>query len=293
MYAPVSETGNSPPNDVLDGFILANCPVGAAKKELNELSMLEGRQQHDFIVSFGAGKYNYAEQKESRSRWRWVKCIIPEWIPRLTCCLSGAVNADHMYERISDTVEASERETKLHRMQPCLTGKPSAQDDPTALKDHIRNTKRYMKDPRNKEKIDRTRLAMLAACFYVKLLSPPLFDPEIGQHKARLAILSRWPEDKRICSSLCENLKKASFQVGTMRYNYESPLYCEIQVPCQDERIEISFTLEGKTYHPVSGFPQSITELIYLQPPPNRKRRGSFLEGNGGKRRCGNEDPAL
>lgn len=82
----------------------------------------------------------------------------------------------------------------------------------------------------------------------------------IHTYCARLAILSRWPEDYEITKSLGETLANASFRVNSLMHNYKTPLYCMVYLRSLDVPLEISLTLDGKTSHPISGFPLSITQ---------------------------------
>jgi hypothetical protein len=256
--------------------------------EVNELSLL-GTRLLDFTASFGTGQFLSSDKKRSRN---WLEYIMPEWIRRLGCCLGRAVDADAMYEKFSNTLDRAERNGKHHRVEPCFTRSPIAPDDPTMLQDLETETNSYMRCPDAKKRTRILRLAMLASCFYGALLSPPTFDSSVGQYCARLAILSRWPEDYEITKSLGEKLANASFHVNSLIHNYKTPLYCMVYLSSLDVPLEISLTLDGKTSHPISGFPLSITQMIYLQRPPcsppttTRKRSGSFLTDGRTKRRC-------
>lgn len=293
------EPPGDPPGDVFDGLFAANCPAWVARREINEISML-GTRMLDFLASFGTGQFLSSDKPRSRN---WLKYIIPEWISRLGCCLGRAVDADSMYEKFSNTLDSVEKNGKHHRVEPCFTRSPIAPDDPTMFEALETETEAYMRGPDARKETRRLQLAMLASCFYGALLSPPTFDSSVGQYCAHLAILSRWPEDYQISKSLDEKLANASFVVDSLVYNYQIPLYCTIYLSSLDVPIEINLTLDGKTSHPISGFPLSITEVIYLQrppcspppstppatpPPATRKRSGSNLTIGRGKRRCRN-----
>lgn len=274
--------------DAFDGLFAANCPAWVAMMEVNELSML-GTRLLDFSVSFGTGRF--LESGKSRPR-NWLKHIIPKWIQRSGCCLGNAVDADSMYEKFSKTLDNAERNGKHHRVEPCFTRSPVAPDDPAMLQDLAAETESYMKRPSSKAKARRLQLAMLASCFYVALVKPPTFDSKLGQYCVRLAILSRWPEDDAISNSLGEKLGDASFRVNSLPHNYQNPLHCTVYLSSLDVPIEISLTLDEKSSHPVSGFPLSVTQLVYLQRHPTtaRKRTGSCLTDGSTKRRRIHDD---
>ncbi|KAJ5318684.1 hypothetical protein N7476_005104 [Penicillium atrosanguineum] len=260
MFEPPS----SAQEDVFDGLFAANCPAWVAMMEMNKLSML-GTRLLDFSVSFGTGQFLSSGKNHSRN---WLKYIIPEWIQRVGCCLGNAVDADSMYERFSQTLDSAERDGKHHRVEPCFTRSPIAPDDPAMLQDLATETDSYMKRPSSKAKSRCLQLAMLASCFYAALVMPPTFDSKLGQYCARLAILSRWPEDDAISNSLGEKLDDASFLVNSLTYNYQPPLHCTVYLSSLDVPIEIRLTLDGKSSHPISGFPLSVTQLVYLQRHP-------------------------
>ena len=286
MFEPPDDS----PGDVFDGLFAANCPAWVAMREINEISML-GTRMLDFSASFGTGQFLSSDKPRPRNL---LKCIIPEWISRLGCCLGGAVDADAMYEKFSNTLDKAERNGKHHRVEPSFTRSPVAPDDPTMFEVLKMETEAYMRSSEARKETQRLQLAMLATCFYGALLSPPTFDSSLGQYCAHLAVLSRWPEDYEISKSLDESLAKASFLVNSLGHNYKTPLYCMVYLSSLEVPIEISLTLDGKTSHPISGFPLSITEMIYLKRPPcslspaTRKRSGSYLPGGRTKRRCFN-----
>lgn len=236
-------------------------------RELSDLSMLETRQL-DFAVSFGAGQFLGVDQTRSR---RWLHYAIPEWVQRVTCCLGGALDADSMYDRFFSTIDGAEK-SKHHRVRPVFKGAAAASDDPKSIVNLKDETVRYMKLRNTAEKVRRIRLAMLATCFYGALLSPPTFNSRIGQYSVQLVILSRWPEDKNIEDSLTEKLSTASFVVNGRPFPYAVWLECTIFIPNLDVPIDICLKLGNVTSHPISGFPLSIRQMIYLQPPPVRKR---------------------
>ena len=305
MFEPPDDS----PGDVFDGLFAANCPAWVAMREINEISML-GTRMLDFSASFGTGQFLSSDKAQSRN---WLKCIIPEWISRLGCCLGRAVDADAMYEKFSNSLDKAERNGKHHRVEPYFTRSPVAPDDPTMFEVLEMETEAYMRSAEARKETQRLQLAMLATCFYGALLSPPTFDSSLGQYCAHLAVLSRWPEDYEISKSLDEKLASASFLVDSLVYSYKTPLYCTIHLSSLDMPVEISLTLNGKTSHSISGFPLSITEVIYLQrppcsPPPTtpsttppttppttplptaHKRNGSYLINSRTKRRCMNKD---
>ena len=283
MFEPPDDS----PGDVFDGLFAANCPAWVAMREINEISML-GTRMLDFSASFGTGQFLGSNKPRSRS---WLKYIIPEWIPRLGCCLGRAVDADAMYEKFSNTLDGAEKNGKHHRVEPCFTRPPIAPDDPTMFAVLEMETEAYMRGSEVRKEIQRLQLAMLASCFYGALLSPPTFDSNLGQYYVHLAILSRWPEDYEISKSLSEKLVNASFLVNSLVHNYNTPLYCMVYLSSLHVPIDISLTLDGKTSHPISGFPLSIMDIIYLQRPPcitpatARKRSGSHLTQDRTKRR--------
>lgn len=256
--------------------------------ELNELSVA-GTRLLDYSVSFGTGQFLGADDILSRN---WLKYIIPEWVPRLGCCLSRALDADSMYSKFSSSLPGTESNVKHYRVQPSFRRSLVALDDPTKLKSLVVETERHMSSPTVRIKTHRLQLAMLASCFYVALRSPPRFDSRLGQYCAHLAVLCRWPEDRDICDSLLEKLGHASFLVNTLAHGYTVPLNCTVFVGTLDVPVEISLTLDGETTHPISGAPLSLRGLIYLQPPLCRsrsatgKRGGSPVPGDYSKRRC-------
>lgn len=250
-------------------------------KELNGLSVV-GSRPLDFSVSFGTGQFPSPDYISSRN---WLRYLIPEWVPRLGCCLSRAVDADSMYGKFSNSLHGAERNGKHYRVQPSFGRTPIAMDDPTKIKSLIAETQRYMNSPTVQKRTHRLQLAMLASCFYVALRSPPTFDSRQGQYCAHLAVLSRWPEDEDICHSLFEKLKHASFLIDTRKHRYKTPLHHTVCVGSLDVPIEIRLTIDGITTHPVSGAPLSLGQLVYLQPPATRKRGGSALPDNHSKRR--------
>ncbi|KAJ5288362.1 hypothetical protein N7508_011137 [Penicillium antarcticum] len=213
-----------PVNGLQDGAFAANCPAWVAMMEVNELSML-GSRLLDFSVSFGTGQFLSPDRSRSRS---WLKHLVPEWVSRLGCGLGSVVDADSMYGKFSSALNRAERDGKHYRVEPSFRTVPIALDDPAFLTDLTTETELYMKSPNVQQSTLHLQLAMLASCFYAALLSPPAFDSNVGQYCARLAVLSRWPEDGDIRQSLGEKLEHASFIVGTLARPYTIPLYCTI-----------------------------------------------------------------
>ncbi|OKO98106.1 hypothetical protein PENSUB_9542 [Penicillium subrubescens] len=243
----------------------------------------------DFHVSFGTGRLLAADQGGSHN---WTKYLFPEWIRRVKSCVRAAVDADAMYEKFWNTLDKAEQDGKHYRIDPEIATQSLAPDDPTALSELETETMRYMGLPDTKAKTRRLRLAMLASCFFCTLLSLPRYDPVLGQYRVRLAIQSRWPEDDTISQSLHSTLETASFVVGGIAYPYKSPLACLNYVDSLDVSLHITLTLDGKESHPISGFPLTLKQMMYLQlplstmPATSPKRGGPCLVSGRLKRRC-------
>lgn len=277
-----------PVNKKLDGLFVANNPASIAMMEINDLSLLVTRML-DFHVSFGTGRLLAADQGGAHS---WTGYLIPEWIRRVKSCVRTAVSADAMYEKFWNTLDKAEQDSKHYRIDPEIATQSLAPDDPTAFSELETETMRYMGLPDTKVTTRRLKLAMLASCFFCTLLSLPRHDPVLGQYRVRLAIQSRWPEDDTISQSLHSTLEKASFVVGGIAYSYKSPLACLIYVDSLDVSIHATLTLDGEESHPISGFPLTLKQMVYLQlplstmPTTSRKRDGPCLFSSRLKRRC-------
>jgi hypothetical protein len=282
MFEPLSKFRR------FDGLFVANCPAWVAMMEINKLSLLDTRML-DFHVSFGTGRFLTSNQSCSRD---WTKYVFPEWIRRLASCVRTAVDADAMYEKFWNTLDKAEKIGKHYRIEPEIAAQSLAWDDPTALSDLEAETMRYMELPDTTSRTRRLRLAMLASCFFCTILSPPRYNSDLGRYYVRLTIQSRWPEDDAISQSLHRKLEKASFLVDTLTHPYKSPLVCPIYVDSLDVSIHIALTLDGEESHPISGFPLTLKEIMYLQLPSSairatsRRRSGSFLASSRSKRRC-------
>lgn len=227
-------------------------------REVTNLSMLH-TPRVDFLASFGTGRFTEKYSKH--------------WLQLLKRGLERGLNADTLYEQYHMTLSASEQE-RHHRINPVFERAPISLDDVDSLDWVKKQTDEILEAGPDEDgcasngqmfkTIQNLRLSLLASLFYGILLYPPYFDSTCSRYFAKIAIASRWEDNPTIKSELSRTLDTSHFLIDGTRFPYSTPLEITVTVASLKQPLDIRLSYNQRSYW-ISGFPLSISEMIYLQ----------------------------
>lgn len=252
-----------PVDNLHDGaFGGGNNPSSIIAGELHQLSMLPIPHM-DFEASFGTGSF--------------VEECPTHWLQRLKRGLEQGFSASALYGRYLMTLSTSGRE-RSYRIDPFFERTPVSLDDVSSMESMKEQTQERLSteyEPLGEENragsqmsstIENLRIALVATLFYGVLLSPPSFDPSSGQYSVELAVVSRWEDMESIKSELSEVLESSYFLIERTRHQFTTPLLHSVKVASLQRPLDIQLSYNLRS-HSISGFPISISDMIYLQGP--------------------------
>ena len=217
----------------------------------------------DFEASFGTGSF--------------VEECPKHWLQRLKRGLEQGFNASALYGRYLMTLSTSGRE-RSYRIDPFFERTPVSLDDVSSMESMKEQTQERLStdyEPLGEgnrascpisSTIENLRVALVATLFYGILLSPPSFDPGSGQYSVELAIVSRWEDMTCIKSELSKVLELSYFLIERTRRQFTTPLIHSVKVASLQQPLDIQLSYNQRS-HSISGFPMSISDMIYLQGP--------------------------